>query len=88
MTSHWICVTVALILCLCSWTWAAPSIEHWSKIDEMERTIKELATTVLAMNGAGAEGRAADGLGTEIGDGEINLDVLSNEAAAALAELT
>ncbi|KAH8300977.1 hypothetical protein KR044_007698 [Drosophila immigrans] len=65
MTFNWICVTFALLLALCSSTWAAPSGEHGSKFDELERTLKELATTVLAMNGAGLGGGA--GVGDEIG---------------------
>ncbi|XP_034481729.1 uncharacterized protein LOC117787335 [Drosophila innubila] len=83
MALNWICVTLALFLCLSSCIQAAPSGENWSQFGVLERTLKELATTVLAMSGAGvrAGGDAADSFD------EVDMDVLGSEAAAALEDL-
>lgn len=52
MAFNWICITFTLLLCLGTCAWAAPLDEESSKYNELERTLKELATTVLAMSGA------------------------------------
>ncbi|KAL7743806.1 hypothetical protein ACLKA6_000213 [Drosophila palustris] len=79
MALNWICATLAVILCLCSCIQAAPSGENWSRFGELERTLKELATTVLAMSGAGG------GAGADFAEGDV--DVLGSEVALALADL-
>ncbi|XP_030079326.1 uncharacterized protein LOC111598459 [Drosophila hydei] len=46
----------ALLLCLCACAWAAPSVSDLEQFGELERTLKDLATSVLAMNGGTAGG--------------------------------
>lgn len=52
MAFNWICVTFTIVLCLGTCAWAVPVGEDSSKFSELERTLKDLATTVLAMSGA------------------------------------
>lgn len=52
MAATWIYIGCALLLlCLCASARAAPSVSDLEQLGELERTLKELATSVLAMNG-------------------------------------
>ncbi|XP_017869565.1 PREDICTED: uncharacterized protein LOC108618172 [Drosophila arizonae] len=52
MAAIWIYIGCALLLlCLCASARAAPSVSDLEQLGELERTLKELATSVLAMNG-------------------------------------
>ncbi|KAH8396358.1 hypothetical protein KR222_008962 [Zaprionus bogoriensis] len=58
MAFNWICIAFTLLLCLLVCTRAAPSGEDLSKFGDLERTLKELATSVLAMSGAASPSSA------------------------------
>ncbi|XP_002134435.1 uncharacterized protein [Drosophila pseudoobscura] len=54
--AHPICafVCLALFLCLTQNCWAAPSGDDLAKLGELERTIKELTSSILTMSAGGA----------------------------------
>ncbi|EDW00396.1 GH11886 [Drosophila grimshawi] len=83
MASTGICFVFGLFLCLCACAWSAPSVDNLSEFGELERTIKELATSVLAMSGVG-------GGGMDTGDGivdDFDTDMLGSNAEEALFNL-
>ncbi|XP_022218787.2 uncharacterized protein LOC111071644 [Drosophila obscura] len=51
-----------LLLCLSQSCWAAPSGDDLAKFGELERTIKELTSSILTMSAGGA-GAGAGGAG-------------------------
>ncbi|EDW65341.1 uncharacterized protein [Drosophila virilis] len=85
MASTWICFGLALLLCLCICTWAAPPADDSRQFDELERTLKELATSLLAMSGNVASGGTVGTAEGSTGDLETNL--IGSEAATALEYL-
>ncbi|XP_030246080.1 uncharacterized protein LOC115565195 isoform X1 [Drosophila navojoa] len=59
MAATWISsigFALLLLLCLSASARAAPSVSDLEQLGELERTLKELATSVLAMNGGFAGG--------------------------------
>ncbi|XP_064556088.1 uncharacterized protein LOC135440701 [Drosophila montana] len=85
MASTWICFGLPLLLCLCTCAWAAPSADDSRQFDELERTLKELATSLLAMSGDVAGGGT---LGTAEGSaGDLEASLMGSEAATALEYL-
>ncbi|EDW07321.1 uncharacterized protein Dmoj_GI15679 [Drosophila mojavensis] len=74
MAATWIYIGCALLLlCLCASARAAPSVSDLEQLGELERTLKELATSVLAMNGGIA--------GSADGDMENDLDLGTDSSA-------
>ncbi|EDW78502.2 uncharacterized protein Dwil_GK16151 [Drosophila willistoni] len=59
-------VVIVLILCLGQMVLAAPSMEDLSQFGELERTLKELTTSILAMTGVGAADTAGEGTVSDI----------------------
>ncbi|KAH8355429.1 hypothetical protein KR084_005624 [Drosophila pseudotakahashii] len=45
-------LALTLVLLMGQRSWAAPSADELAKFGEMERTIKELTSSILAMSGA------------------------------------
>ncbi|SPP78365.1 uncharacterized protein LOC117581274 [Drosophila guanche] len=59
---------LALLLCLSQSCWAAPSGDDLAKFGELERTIKELTSSILTMSAGGGAGAGAGLLERGTGD--------------------
>ncbi|XP_016946093.2 uncharacterized protein [Drosophila suzukii] len=53
-------LALTLVLFMGQKSWAAPSADDLAKFGEMERTIKELTSSILAMSGASPGFNAGD----------------------------
>ncbi|XP_030381634.1 uncharacterized protein LOC115629326 [Scaptodrosophila lebanonensis] len=64
MANNLIAFALIVLVCLAASSLAAPSPDDLAKYGELERTLKELSTSILAMTGAGAaEVSSSDVLG-------------------------
>ncbi|TDG39392.1 hypothetical protein AWZ03_014186 [Drosophila navojoa] len=79
MAATWISsigFALLLLLCLSASARAAPSVSDLEQLGELERTLKELATSVLAMNGG-----FAGGADVNAGDVENDLELDTDSSA-------